>query len=144
MPTGLRVGTRLWLGAPGARRTTARVLDMHRVRRGERIGYWQRRMPADGWVLVVSGGTAHGIALEAPTSAATLRQRAITVASGSMQALGLALSPYTIAGRKRFFVEPPHMQSSLVFLPGAGRVAVGDEVPVELRLTTATVDEIRG
>ena len=49
-----------------------------------------------------------------------------------------------MSGKKRFFVEPPHMQSSLVFLPGAGSVAVGDEVPVELRLTTATVDEIRG
>lgn len=144
VPTRLRIGTKLWLGAPKTRRTTARVLDMHKVRRGERIGYWQRRMPTDGWVVVVSGGTANGIALEAPTSAATLRQRAITVVTGSMEALGFALSPYTIAGKKRFFVEPPHMQSSLVFLPGAGSVAVGDEVPVELRLTTATVDEIRG
>lgn len=144
VPTRLRVGTKLWLGAPRTRRTTARVLDMHKVRRGERIGYWQRRMPTDGWVVVVSGGTANGIALEAPTSAATLRQRAITLVSGSMEALGFALSPYTVSGKKRFFVEPPHMQSSLVFLPGAGSVAVGDEIPVELRLTTATVDEIRG
>lgn len=144
VPTRLRVGTKLWLGAPKTRRTTARVLDMHKVRRGERIGYWQRRMPTDGWVVVVSGGTANGIALEAPTSAAKLRQRAITLVSGSMEALGFALSPYTVSGKKRFFVEPPHMQSSLVFLPGAGSVAVGDEVPVELRLTTATVDEIRG
>ncbi|MEL4358954.1 MULTISPECIES: alanine racemase [unclassified Luteococcus] len=140
----LRVGTKLWLGAPRTRRTTARVLDMHRVRRGERVGYWQRRMPSDGWVVVLSGGTANGIALEAPTSAATLRQRAITMVSGSMEALGFALSPYTLAGKKRFFVEPPHMQSSLVFLPGAGSVAVGDEIPVEVRLTTVTVDEIRG
>ncbi|MGO4957482.1 alanine racemase [Luteococcus sp. Sow4_B9] len=144
VPTRLRVGTKLWLGAPKTRRTTARVLDMHPVHRGERIGYWQRRMPTDGWVVVVSGGTANGIALEAPTAASTMRQRAITLASGSMEAAGLALSPYTIAGKKRFFVEPPHMQSSLVFLPGAGSVAVGDEVPVQVRLTTVTVDEIRG
>lgn len=144
VPTRLRVGTKLWLGAPATRRTTARVLDVHPVRRGERIGYWQRRMPTDGWVVVVSGGTAHGIALAAPTAASSLRQRAISVATGSLEAAGLALSPYTLAGRKRFFVEPPHMQSSLVFLPGAGRVAVGDEVPVELRLTTATVDRIDG
>lgn len=140
----LRVGTKLWLGAPKTRRTTARVLDMHRVRRGDRIGYWQRRMPSDGWVVVVSGGTANGIALEAPSPASTLRQRAITVVTGSMDALGFALSPYTLDGKKRFFVEPPHMQSSLVFLPGAGSVAVGDEVPVEVRLTTATVDQILG
>lgn len=141
--TRLRVGTRLWLGAPGTRRTTARVLDLHRVHRGERVGYWQRRMPADGWLVVVSGGTANGIALEAPTAAHTGRQRLLSVATGTMEAAGLALSPYTIDGRKRFFVEPPHMQSSLVFLPGACTVARGDEVPVELRLTTATVDEVR-
>ncbi|SKF62577.1 Uncharacterised protein [Mycobacteroides abscessus subsp. abscessus] len=82
------------------------------------------------------------MALSAPTAAATLRQRLVTVASGALDASGHALSPYTIAGRKRMFVEPPHMQSSLVFLPGAGSVAIGDEVPVELRLTTATVDQV--
>ncbi|HIW30387.1 MAG TPA: alanine racemase [Candidatus Luteococcus avicola] len=142
--THLRVGTKLWLGAPHALRTTARVLDVHKVRRGERIGYWQRRMPTDGWVVVVSGGTANGVALEAPTAGASLRQRAIALAGGSMAAAGLALSPYTLDGRKRFFVEPPHMQSSLVFLPGAATVAVGQEVPVELRLTTAQFDRVIG
>lgn len=142
--THLRVGTKLWLGAPGTTRVTARVLDMHPVSRGERIGYWQRRMPVDGWVLVLSGGTANGIALEAPSAASSLRQRAITAVTGGMDALGLALSPYTVAGRKRFFVEPPHMQSSLVLLPGSGAVAIGDEVPVQVRATTATVDRIVG
>lgn len=144
VPTRLRMGTKLWLGAPHALRTTARVLDAHPVRRGERIGYWQRRMPTDGWVVVVSGGTASGVALEAPTSAATWKQRALSLATGGMEAAGLALSPYTIAGHKRFFVEPPHMQSSLLFLPGGCPVAVGEMVPVQLRLTTATVDRIVG
>ncbi len=138
----LRLGTQLWLGAPQTRRVTARVLDVHPVKRGQRVGYWQRRIPADGWVVVVSGGTANGIALSAPTSGATWRQRAITAANGSLDALGLALSPYTVAGKKRFFVEPPHMQSSLVFLPARAVVAIGDEVPVEVRLTTASVDQI--
>ncbi|MGD8213962.1 alanine racemase [Aestuariimicrobium sp. Y1814] len=138
----LRMGTALWLGAPKTRRTTARVLDLHPVRRGERVGYWQRRASRDGWVVVVSGGTANGVALSAPTSAASLKQRAVALATGALDASGHALSPYTIAGRKRSFVEPPHMQSSLVFLPGAAGVAIGDEVPVELRLTTATVDQV--
>lgn len=142
--THLRVGTALWLGVPKTRRVRARVLDVHPVRRGERIGYWQRRMPADGWVVVVSGGTANGIALEAPTAAHTGRQRVLSVLTGSLEAAGLALGPYTLGGRKRFFVEPPHMQSSLVFVPGACPVAIGDEVPVEVRLTTATVDAIDG
>jgi len=144
VPLRLRVGTALWLGAPGTRRVTARVLDVHPVERGERVGYWQRRMPRSGYVVVVSGGTANGVAMEAPTAAATARQRLVAAASGSMEALGLALSPYRIDGRKRFFVEPPHMQSSLVFLPADAGVAIGDEVPVEVRLTTVTVDRIEG
>jgi alanine racemase len=139
----LRVGTWLWLGDPSTRRATATVLDVHRVGRGERAGYRQRVVPTDGWIVVVSGGTSHGIGLEAPTAASTLRQRAISVATGSLEAAGLALSPFTVGGRKRWFLEPPHMQSSLLFLPRRTTPpAVGDEVPVELRLTTATVDRI--
>lgn len=142
--TRLRVGTELWLGGSVRRRTTATVLDVHPVKRGEKVGYWQRSIPADGQVVVVSGGTAHGVALEAPTAAANARQRLISAVNGSVEALGWARSPFTIAGKKRWFVEPPHMQSSMVFLPGSrGVPAVGDEIPVELRLTTATVDEVR-
>lgn len=142
-PVRLRMGTGLWLGHPTSRQTTATVLDVHSIRRGERAGYRQRRVPADGWIVVLAGGTAHGIGLEAPTPAASWRQRAISVATGSLEAAGLALSPYTIGGRKRWFVEPPHMQSSLVFLPDSvSPPPVGTEVPVELRLTTATVDRI--
>lgn len=140
--TRLRMGTKLWLGAPGTRRTSARVLDVHPVRRGQKVGYWQHRMPRAGHVVVVAGGTAHGVALSAPTAGATLKQRLTSAASGAMEAAGFALSPFTIGGRKRTFVEPPHMQSSLVFVPAGVPVAVGDEVPVELRLTTATLDEI--
>ena len=143
VPMRLRVGTRLWLGEESTRTTTATVLDVHRVKRGERAGYRQRRCPADGWVVVVAGGTSHGIGMEAPTSASTVRQRAVALASGSLAAAGLALSPYTIEGRKRWFLEPPHMQSSLLFLPFKETPpVVGAEVPVELRLTTATVDSI--
>lgn len=142
-PIRLRVGTRLWLGDESTRRTTATVLDVHRVKRGERAGYRQRVVPADGWIVVISGGTSHGIGLEAPTPAVSMRQRVISVATGSLEAAGLALSPYTIGSRKRWFLEPPHMQSSLIFLPRKqAPPAVGDEVPVELRLTTATVDRI--
>jgi hypothetical protein len=143
VPIRLRVGTKLWLGEESARRTTATVLDVHPIKRGERAGYRQRLCPADGWIVVMAGGTSHGIGMEAPTSASTLRQRAVALATGSLEAAGLALSPYTINGRKRWFLEPPHMQSSLIFLPGKEKPpAIGDELPVELRLTTATVDAI--
>ncbi|MDO5287186.1 MAG: alanine racemase [Actinomycetia bacterium] len=144
VPTGtrMRVGTRLWLGGSGLYQTTATVLDCHPVRRGEKVGYWQRTVPVDGHVVVVSGGTAHGIALEAPTAAANPRQRVISAVTGSMEAVGLARSPFTVGGKKRWFVEPPHMQSSMVFLPGSQPPEPGEEVPVELRLTTASVDEV--
>lgn len=142
VPVRLRMGTKLWLGAPDTLQTTATVIDLHKVRRGERIGYRQRAMPSNGWIVVMAGGTSNGLGLEAPTAAKSPRARAISVATGSLEAAGLALSPYTIAGKKRWFAEPPHMQSSLVFLPE--RVTppqVGDAVPVQVRLTTATVDE---
>ena len=143
VPLRLRVGTRLWLGGDSTREATAAVLDVHPVARGERAGYRQRVTPADGWIVVMAGGTSHGIGLEAPTAAASLRQRAISLANGSLEAAGLALSPFTIAGKKRWFLEPPHMQSSLIFLPR--RVTppqVGEELPVQLRLTTADVDHV--
>lgn len=143
VPVRMRVGTQLWLGSPRTRRATATVLDVHEVARGDRIGYWQRRVPSAGWVVIVAGGTANGIAMEAPTSARSARSRMISVVTGSLEAVGRALSPYTIDGRKRWFAEPPHMQSSMVLLPaGSTPPAIGDAVEVELRLTTALVDRV--
>ena len=108
---------------------------------GERAGYRQRVCPADGWIVVVAGGTSHGIGMEAPTSAKTVRHRAIAFATGSLAAAGLALSPYTINGKKRWFLEPPHMHRARFFCSRKERPPrIGQEVPVELRLTTATVD----
>jgi alanine racemase len=142
-PVRLRVGTWLWLGDPGSMSTRATVLDVHPVRRGDRAGYRQRRITRDGWLVVVAGGTAHGVGMEAPTPAASGRQRLIALAQGGLQATGRALSPYTIGGSKRWFLEPPHMQASLVLLPASVQPpAIGEEVPVELRLTTAQVDLI--
>lgn len=139
----LRLGTSLWLGDPSSLRTTARVVDLHRVARGERVGYRQRRVARDGWLVVLAGGTAHGVGLVAPSAATTMRSRAIALAEGGLEASGRALSPFTLVGEKRWFLEPPHMQSSLVLLPGdLTPPEVGEEVPVELRLTTATVDDV--
>ena len=141
--TRMRMGTRLWLGAPQALRTTATVLDVHRVARGARYGYNQSRAPRDGWLVIVSGGTSHGIALSAPSPARSLRQRGVSLAQGVLDAAGVSRSPFSIAGRKRPFAEPPHMHASMVFVGGASAgVEVGDEVPVTARQTTTTCDEI--
>lgn len=139
----LRMGTTLWLGDRTALDVRATVLDAHPVRRSERVGYRQRRCPADGHLLVVAGGTSHGIGMEAPTAAANVRQRAVTLARGGLDAAGRALSPFTVAGKQRWFMEPPHMQASLLFLPSSVKPpAIGDEVPVEVRFTTTTFDRI--
>jgi alanine racemase len=136
-----RVGTDLWLGDRGALSARATVLDAHPVDRGDLFGYRGRSAPTAGTILVVSGGTAHGVGLEAPTAGTTLRQRAISVAKGGLDAAGFVRSPYTVAGKQRLFAEPPHMQASMLFLPQAVRPpAVGDEVDVRVRFTTTWFD----
>ncbi|MBA3232671.1 MAG: alanine racemase [Propionibacteriales bacterium] len=138
-----RIGTALWLGDRGALRVRATVLDAHAVRRGDRSGYRQRPAFKAGTILVVAGGTAHGIALEAPTASASARQRAAALAKGGLEATGRAMSPYLVDGRQRWFVEPPHMQVSLIFAPaGCAVPRLGDEVDVTVRFSTITCDRI--
>jgi hypothetical protein len=137
-----RIGTALWLGDRGVLRVCASVLDVHPVERGDAYGYRGRTAPAAGTIVVVSGGTAHGIGLEAPTAGVSLRDRVARVAKGGLDALGLARSPYTVDGKLRLFAEPPHMQASMLFLPRGARVpAVGEEVELRVRYTATTFDE---
>ncbi len=109
---------------------------------GERVGYWQHRLPGKGWLVVVSAGTSQGVAMSAPTAASSTRKRLISMATGFTEGMGRARSPFTIGGKKREFAEPPHMHSSLVYVPGKRPCEIGDEVTVEARLTTVTVDEV--
>ncbi len=139
-----RIGTRLWLGDRGALRVKASVLDVHEVERGDVFGYRGRSAPKHGHLLVVSGGTAHGIGLEAPTGGATMRDRAARIAKGGLDAAGFVRSPFTVGGKQRLFAEPPHMQASMLFLPsGAPVPSIGDEVDVQVRFTATAFDQIR-
>ncbi|MEO6604665.1 MAG: alanine racemase [Aeromicrobium sp.] len=138
-----RIGTSLWLGDLGALSVRATVLDRHQAARGERVGYRQRPMPRDGYLLIIAGGTSHGIGLEAPKATAGAVQRGKSLAKGGLEAAGFALSPFTIDGKQRWFAEPPHMQASMVFLPASAVVPeVGDTVEVAVRFTTATFDAV--
>ncbi|RZS91172.1 alanine racemase [Motilibacter rhizosphaerae] len=138
-----RVGTALWLGDRSSFRARSTVIDVHELPRGTKVGYRQHRMIKPGYLLVLAGGTAHGIALEAPKPVPSLEARAKVLATGTLGAAGLTLSPFTIDGRQRWFAEPPHMQVSLVLLAqDATPPAIGDEVPVEVRMTTATFDRV--
>jgi alanine racemase len=138
-----RIGTELWLGDRGCLQVRATVLDAHPVERGESYGYRGRTAPRRGHLLVVAGGTSHGIGLEAPAGEAGLRARAVSLAKGGLEAAGLVRSPYVVDGRHRLFAEPPHMQASMLFLPAGATVpAVGDEVDVRVRFTTTHVDRV--
>lgn len=136
-----RIGTELWLGDRGALSVRAMVLDAHPVERGDVFGYRGRSAPKAGTILVVGGGTAHGIGLESPTGPGSLKARAATIARGGLDAAGFVRSPYVIDGKHRLFAEPPHMQASMLFLPTGARVpAVGDEVDVRVRYTATSFD----
>ena len=138
-----RVGTALWLGDLGALSIQASVLDVHQVTRGERVGYRQRAMPRDGHLVVLSGGTSHGLGLEAPRAHRSTVDRAKRLARGGLEAAGFALSPFVIAGKQRWFAEPPHMQSSLVFLPASVTPPqAGDTVSAAVRYTTTNFDTV--
>ncbi len=138
-----RIGTSLWLGDRGALTVRATVLDAHHVERGDTYGYRGRSAPRAGTILVVSGGTSHGIGLEAPTGDASLRSRAASIARGGLDAAGFVRSPYTVGGKQRLFAEPPHMQASMLFIPGgAPAPSVGDEIGCRVRFTATTFDEV--
>ena len=138
-----RIGTGLWLGDRDALSVTATVLDVHPVERGDAFGYRGRTAPKSGHVLVVSGGTAHGIGLEAPTGEQSIKARAATLARGGMDAVGFVRSPYSIDGKQRLFAEPPHMQASMLFLPHGSRVPeVGEAVDVRVRYTATAFDRV--
>lgn len=138
-----RIGTKLWLGDRGALAGKARVLDVERLARGERFGYRQRRAPRGGHLVVASGGTAHGIGLAAPRSLDGVLPRAKALAEAGLELVNLARSPFSWAGRRRWFAEPPHMQVSLLWLPeGVTPPRVGDRLGVDTRMTTTTFDAV--
>jgi alanine racemase len=138
-----RIGTDLWLGDRGALTVGATVLDVHHVDRGEVFGYRGRSVPKAGHIVVVSGGTAHGIGLEAPTGDQSLKARAATLARGGLDAVGFVRSPFSIDGKQRLFAEPPHMQASMLFVPSGARVpGIGEQIEVRVRFTATDFDRV--
>jgi hypothetical protein len=138
-----RIGTRLWLGEVGALSSRATVLDVTPVARGDRFGYRQHKAPSDGHLLVVTGGTAHGVGLEAPKYVHGIVPRAKGLARAGLATVNRTLSPYSWQGKQLWFAEPPHMQVSILFLPGETKPpAIGDELPLAVRHTTTHFDRV--
>jgi hypothetical protein len=133
-----RIGTSFWLGAESALDATATVLENHEIKGA--AGYRQRKVR--GNVIVASGGTAHGIGLTAPQSDNSLIGRIKIIARALELALGKMRSPYRFAGKELNFLEPPHMQCSLLTCSGSLQPKPGDELQVRVRYTTTTFDQI--
>ncbi|MEI2642815.1 MAG: alanine racemase [Candidatus Nanopelagicales bacterium] len=147
-----RVGTRLWLGDGSALQARGTILAVHAVGRRFAVGYRQRKAKDDGLLLVVGGGTSHGVAMAAPTPAASLRQRAIAAGTGALEAAGRSRSPFSWDDKLLWFAEPPHMQVSMLWLPDAAlregtsrglrTPTVGDTLDCRVRHTTALFDAV--
>ena len=142
----LRVGTRLWLGERSALHAAGTVLAVHPTPQGQSAGYHQRRGPRDGYVVVVSGGTSHGVALTAPRPARNARQRAAAAGSGALEAAGRFRSPFRLpSGGHAWFLEPPHMHVSMLRIPkGTIPPPVGEVLECDVRFTTVAPDAIIG
>ena len=145
MNVTLRSGTQLWLGNAEALSVTGTVLEIHDFNPGDHTHAGYRQVDSHGHkrMLIVSGGTSHGVALAAPSAATSLRRRGIHIAEGLMGALGKVRSPFTLRGQNLPFAEPPHMQVSLLWTDDQ-TVKVGDQIQCAIRNTTATFDALIG
>jgi hypothetical protein len=67
----------------------------------------------------------------------------VTVGTGVLAAISRSMSPFTWAGKQRWFAEPPHQHVSLVWLPwGCDIPEIGDLVPADVRYTTSRFDAV--
>jgi hypothetical protein len=138
-----RIGTRLWLGDHDATEYRGAVLDVTPIAKGDRFGYRQQKVAADGHLVVVAGGTSHGVGLEAPKALHGMMPRAKGVARAGLATVNRNLSPFVWAGKQRWFAEPPHMQVSILFVPSeVSPPRMGDELVAHLRHTTTQFDRL--
>ncbi|MFI0432878.1 MAG: hypothetical protein ACH36H_07020 [Candidatus Nanopelagicales bacterium] len=154
VPLRVLRGDQLWAVEPQALQAFGTVLAVQRVGRGIDIGDGQRRTPREGYVVVVGGGSCHGVGVTGPSGTTSLRQRAHAAKSGAMGAIGKVRSPYLWADRPRWFAEPPGPTASLVWLSdeevreamAAGHriPAVGDQWLCRTNLDLASFDRVLG
>ena len=138
----VRLGTSLWLGEPKALEATGTVLEIHELTNDhEHVGYRQVDAQSNARLLVVSGGTAHGVAVAAPTNRASLKAKSVAVVEGFAEAIGKVRSPFKLNGKNLVFAEPPHMHVSLLWCDDK-KVKVGDQLNCKIRNTTASFDVI--
>ncbi len=115
----LRLGTLLWHGDKSALHLTADVLDVRPVRDGEPAGYRLGPVPGDGHLVMIGAGTANGVG---------------PLADGR--------SPFHYERQRLAMHEPPHMHTTMVFVPAGGPLPpVGGSVDLQRPLHMTAVDE---
>lgn len=116
----VRVGTALWHADKSLLHLTADVLEVRAVGKGDRVGYRGSDVHADGRVILVAAGSAHGV-----------------------RALDEGLSPFHFQRRRLTMLEPPHMHTSMVFVPASDPCPIiGDRVDVQRPLISTAIDEL--
>ena len=143
MKLEVRIGSKLWLGEPSALQATGTVLQVHEVLHRQTVGYQQIDSGSNRRLIIVSGGTAHGVAMAAPSNTRSLRKKGIAIAEGISQAIGKVRSPFSYNGENLDFVEPPHMQVSMLWSIDSA-ISVGDELDCNVRNTTTNFDSVVG
>lgn len=139
-----RVGTALWLADRSTYQAQATVLEVRHLGAGTPVGYRQKSSLRPRTVLIVSGGTAHGIGLTPVGPETGAAQHTLALLKAVRTAL-IAPSPFLIEGRHARFVEPPHIHVSAIVLPsGAREPRVGEQIGVRVRMTVTHFDQIVG
>jgi alanine racemase len=116
----IRLGTALWHGDRSALHLSADVLEVRPVRAGDHAGYRGISIPAEGTLVMVTAGTAHGV-----------------------HPLAGGLSPFHFGRQRLPLLEPSHMHTSMCLVAaGAPCPEVGDVVDVQHPLTQTLVDRI--
>jgi alanine racemase len=116
----IRLGTALWHGDKAGLALRTDVLATRRVEAGQSAGYRLVTVLGPGTLVMVGAGTAHGV-----------------------HPLADGRSPFHFARRRLELLEPPHMHTSMLWVPdGEPAPAVGDDVDVQQPLTFVTPDRV--
>jgi len=114
----VRLGTALWHGDKSFFSLHTEVLAVHSIEKGTATGYHSTAAPADGHIVVVAAGTAHGVS---------------PLENGS--------SPFHFQQQRLALIESPYMHSAMCFVPlGQPCPQIGHAIDVQRPLHSVAPD----
>jgi alanine racemase len=114
----VRLGTALWHGDKSFFSLHTEVLAVHPIEKDNTAGYHSTAAPADGHIVVVAAGTAHGVS-----------------------PLENGLSPFHFQQQRLTLLESPYMHSAMCFVPlGQPCPKIGDAIDVQRPLHSIAPD----